>query len=121
MGRSKASFHNLIPLHDLTQGFPEGVYDNLHQYTRSPMVIGLLSATRGNPRKMTRIHILGKPGSRGVNPGDEGSLDRDYLVQKGRETMPEGFKVLSKSVSAKELFTSGDVNKWVWNPGKTEQ
>jgi hypothetical protein len=56
-----------------------------------------------------------------VNPGDEGSLDRDYLVQQGRETMPEGFKVLSKNIPARYLFTSGDVNKWVWNPGKTEQ
>ena len=121
MGRSKASFKNIAPLHDLTQVMPADVYDNLHKYTRSPRVIDLLKSTRDDPSKLTKLHVLAKTGIRGVNPGDEGSLDRDYLVQQGRETMPEGFKVLSKNIPARYLFTSGDVNKWVWNPGKTEQ
>jgi hypothetical protein len=120
MGRSKASFKNIAPLHDLTRIMPADVYDNLHKYTQSSVVKGILNNTKNDPSKLTKFHVLAKTGVRGVNPGDEGSLDRDYLLQQGRETMPEGFKVLSKNIPARYLFTSGDVNKWVWHPGKSD-
>jgi hypothetical protein len=120
MGRSKASFKNVAPLHDLTQVMPADVYDNLHKYTQSSVLKDIITNAKSKPTKTARIHVLAKPGSRGVSPGDEGSLDRDYLVQQGRDTMPEGFKILTKGVTARELFTSGNLTKWVWNPGKSE-
>ena len=118
MGRSKASFKNVAPLHDLTQVMPANVYDELHKYTQSSVIQSILKITKDDPSKMTKLHVLAKTGVRGVNPGDEGTLDRDYLVQQGRETMPEGFKILSKNIPARYLYTSGDLNKWVWNPAK---
>lgn len=118
MGRSKASFKNVAPLHDLTQVMPANVYDELHKYTRSPLVQGVLKTARNEPAARVRLHVLVKSGARGVNPGDVGTLDREYAAAQGRNTMPDGFRITTKNVSARDLFTDGDLTKWVWNPAK---
>jgi len=100
---------------------PADVYDNLHKYIQSSIVKGIIESSRNDPTKKVRVHITVPTGSRGVNPGDTGTLDREYAAEYGRNTMPGGFRITSKSVSAKELFTDGDLTKWVWNPGKNEQ
>ena len=120
MGRSKASFNAAVPLHDLTQGFGPDVYDNLDKYTGSPIVKDLILRSRNDPAKKIRVHILGPTGSFRVNPGDIGTIDRNYASELGKKTMPGGFRISTKNVSARELFTDGDLNKWTWNPGKTD-
>jgi hypothetical protein len=121
MGRSKASFKNAVPLHDLTQGFGPDIYENLHKHNLTPMAQQLILRARNKPSSLSRLHILVPTGSRGVNQGDVGLLDREAAIQEGRSTMPDGFRITTKNITARELFTSGDLNKWFWNPGKTEQ
>jgi hypothetical protein len=120
MGRSKASFTNAVPLHDLTQGFGPDIYENLDKHKISPMVKELILKARNNPSKIIKMHILMPTGSRGVNPGDEGLLDRESAIQQGRATMPDGFRITAKNVSARDLFSTGDLSKWTWKPGKAD-
>ena len=82
------------------------------------MVQKLILRARNKPAALSRLHILVPTGSRGVNPGDVGQLDREAAVQEGRATMPDGFRITTKNITARELFTTGDLNKWTWNPGK---
>lgn len=118
MGRSNSSFKNAVPLHDLTQGFGPDIYENLDKHNLTPMVQKLILRARNKPALLARLHILVPTGSRGVNPGDVGLLDREAAAQEGRATMPDGFRIATKNVTAKELFTDGDFTKWTWNPEK---
>jgi hypothetical protein len=107
-----------VPLHDLTQGFGPDVYDNLDKYTRSPVVKDLILRAKNDPAKKIRVHMLVPTGSRGVNEGDVGWLDRAIASEHGKATMANGFRIATKNVAARELFTDGDLSKWTWNPPK---
>jgi hypothetical protein len=120
MGRSKASFNAAVPLHDLTQGFGPDIYDNLDKHVASSVVKDIIIRSRNKPSKLSRLHILVPTGSRGVNPGDVGFLDREDAAREGRSTMPDGFRLTTRNLPARHLFTTGDLSKWTWNSEKTE-
>jgi hypothetical protein len=51
-----------------------------------------------------------------IHPGDWVSLDKRYAVEHGRSNLRNRYRVLSKTVSAKDLFTDGDLEEWGWSP-----
>jgi len=118
MGRSKLIFNNAVPLHDLTSGFGPYIYNNLDNHVKSSVIKSIILKARNTPSSRTRLHVIVSPGNFGIHPGDVGTLDRNLALELGRNTMPDGFKVHTKSVPAQELFTDGDFNKWTWTPGK---
>lgn len=51
-----------------------------------------------------------------LRPGDWVALDRKYAVEHGQSNLRNQYRVLSKTVAAKELFTDGDLAEWGWAP-----
>ena len=52
-----------------------------------------------------------------INPGDWVTTVRKYADSHGKAHLQNKYKILSKSVKAKEIFTNGDSTlEWSWNP-----
>lgn len=52
-----------------------------------------------------------------INPGDWVTINRDYAVLHGKSTLLGSYRVLSKTVKAKELFTDGNsIHEWGYYP-----
>ena len=52
-----------------------------------------------------------------INPGDWVSIDRQYAVEHGQSALNGKYKIISKTVPAKQVFTNGDsIREWGWNP-----
>jgi hypothetical protein len=51
-----------------------------------------------------------------INPGDWVSIDKKYAIEHGRSNLRNRYRVLSKTVLARELFTDGDLEEWGWAP-----
>jgi hypothetical protein len=51
-----------------------------------------------------------------INPGDWVSINRQYAVDHGQAHV-DNYKILSKTVKAKELFTDGNsIHEWGYDP-----
>jgi len=52
-----------------------------------------------------------------INKGDWVTITRQYAVDHGKSHLNNKFKVLSKVVRAKDIFTNGDsIHEWGYNP-----
>jgi len=52
-----------------------------------------------------------------IKAGDWVSLSRKYAVQHGKYNLKNTYKIISKSVATKTLYTDGnDINEWGYNP-----
>ena len=53
-----------------------------------------------------------------INPGDWVTINRQYAVLHGAASLGGNYKILYKTVRAKELFTDGNsVHEWGYDPG----
>lgn len=52
-----------------------------------------------------------------INPGDWVAIDRKYAKDHGESVLNGNYKILSKTVPARELYTDGNsIREWGWNP-----
>ena len=52
-----------------------------------------------------------------INPGDWVTIIRKYAESHGKAHLKNKYRILSKTVRAKEIFTNGDsLAEWSWNP-----
>lgn len=52
-----------------------------------------------------------------INPNDWVTINKRYAVEHGKGNLRGNYKILSKTVKAKELFTSGDsFHEWGYDP-----
>lgn len=52
-----------------------------------------------------------------INPGDWVSITREYAKEHGDSNLNRNYKILTKTVKAKDLYTHGDsIHEWGWNP-----
>lgn len=111
------------PLHDLSSTYPDDIYGpNAIQYygTREPAdndSIRKIKMFRNKPNGVLQIYraVPKEVKSNKINPGDWVTMSRDYARQHG---MSLGrYKILSKIVPAKTLFTTGDsIHEWGYDP-----
>jgi len=60
------------------------------------------------------------PERKKINPGDWVTINRDYAKEHGHANLQGKFKILSKTVKAKEIFTNGDsIHEWGYWPEKS--
>jgi hypothetical protein len=53
----------------------------------------------------------------GINPGDWVTTAKQYAIDHGRASLGNKFKVITKTVRAKELFTDGNsIHEWGYSP-----
>jgi hypothetical protein len=52
-----------------------------------------------------------------INPGDWVTINRAYAKDHGESSLRGGYKIISKKVRAKDIFTNGDsIHEWGFDP-----
>jgi hypothetical protein len=52
-----------------------------------------------------------------INSGDWVSINRQYVVEHGQSSLRNNYRILTKTVPARTLFTNGDsIHEWGYNP-----
>lgn len=116
---------NGAPAHDLGRLLPEDVYSkdagrlyghgdrHLDEKTAS-----IIRGLKGNPEKPVQIYrAVPKSAGASINPGDWVTINKDYAKQHGDSTLRGDYKIVSKTVKAKEIFTNGDsIHEWGYKP-----
>lgn len=52
-----------------------------------------------------------------INPGDWVSINRQYVVAHGKGNLKKSYRILTKTVFAKDLFTDGNsIHEWGYDP-----
>jgi hypothetical protein len=66
--------------------------------------------------KLTLLPITNEPALR-INPGDWVTINKSYAIEHGKSNLRGNYRILSKTVPAKTLFTTGDsIHEWGYNP-----
>lgn len=130
------------PLHDVTANgvYPPDVYGrNGRAYygdgsPHDAKTFGLVHEYRGHPNKpisiyravpktlteANRLRALPpeeSPPKPAINPGDWVTINRDYAKDHGESALNGQYRILSKSVKARDIYTNGDsMHEWGYDP-----
>ena len=106
------------PLHDLTGGgsfYPDDVYSSkAAQYYGDGMpydnqAFSIARGVKDNPDALvTMYRAVPKNTSLQINNGDWVTLSKQYAKEHGYSHLDNNYKILSKKVPARKLFTNGD-------------
>ena len=112
------------PLHDMSSIYPEDIYSsNAVRYyghygdRRDAAAIGIIQRFRGKPDQMLLIYRAVPPDVKVINPGDWVTTVKSYAKDHGESALGGEYRILSKSVRARDIFTSGDSPfEWGYSP-----
>lgn len=115
------------PLHDLTGGgqmYPADVYSpKAAQFygTGYPQAdreaFDLARRVRGNPDAEVTMYRAVPKGVSDINEGDWVSLSKQYAQTHGESVLGKDYKILSKKVKAKDLYTNADsIHEFGYHP-----
>jgi len=106
------------PLNDLTtEGYyPENVYsdDAARLYSTGYKSMDarahkLIQSVKGKPDAPVQIYrAVPKNTTSEIGSGDWVTIDEEYAIQHGESNVSAGYDILTRTVAAKEIFTSGD-------------
>jgi len=106
------------PLYDLTENgtYPEDVYsfEGLRYYGTGEAAMdrnaySIISSAEGQPNRIVKVYRAVEKGDpQKILPGDWVTTVRSYAKEHGEGTLKGEYKIVSKSVTAKDIFTSGD-------------
>ena len=105
------------PLYDLTQNgtYPEDIYSSngLRYYGSGEDVMdataySIISAAEGNPRHQITVYRAVEKYGKPIQPGDWVTTVKQYAKEHGESTLKGDYKIVSKTVSARDLFTEGN-------------
>lgn len=78
------------------------------------------ASTRNRPNMPVKVYraIPADPAiPRRINPGDWVTLNRRYAVEHGRDNLRNEYRIVSKTVYARDLFTDGNsLQEWGYDP-----
>lgn len=113
------------PMHDVRQGiYPDDFYERTRNYvsdaeTGSHQSLSSVLFAKNRPHAWVKVYrAVPKDAPRGgINPGDWVTPSSLYAREHGRSNLNNNFKIRSKMVRAKHLFTQGDsINEWGYHP-----
>ena len=112
------------PLHDVTGIYPDDIYSsNAFRYyghygdSRDYEAIGIIQRFKGKPDRLIRVYRAVPKDVRKINPGDWVTTVRAYAKEHGESTLLGDYRILSKVVHARDIFTSGDCPfEWGYDP-----
>lgn len=100
----------------------EGYLKQMLRRGRAPKGVSMtydeLSARRDKLKKDLERGDVSRPSKiEDINPGDWVSIYRPYVVEHGEAALGGEYKVLSKVVYARDLYTDGNsMYEWGWDP-----
>jgi hypothetical protein len=130
------------PLHDLTDTYPPDIYGpmgaNYYGHNNPPstmdkQTVAQVQALRGKPNASVNIYravpktITDRQGKRdstyapSITKRDWVTINPDYARMHGESTLRGNYKILSKKVKARDLYTMGDsIHEWGYDPQEAE-
>lgn len=116
------------PLHDLSQVYDDEVYGrHAVQYYGTgerydAPAFAVVKAARNRPDAQVTIYrAVPKTVTGGINPGDWVAIVRQYAVDHGEGALQGDYRILTKVVPAKTLYTNGDsIHEWGYSPEQQE-
>jgi len=116
-----------VPLHDLTQIYPDDIYSDkadVYYGDRSSLYsdkesINIMKAAKGQPDKTIRVYraVPNTLEDAGINGGDWVTANKKYAIQHGESTLSGEYKVISKDVPAKHLYTDANsIHEFGYDP-----
>ena len=117
-------------LHDLSAIYPEDIYSpNAARYyggggdtTWRQMdnnSVRIAQSFRGKPDADVTIYRAAPKDEKitAINPGDWVTINKDYARTHGESNLPEGYKIISQKVKAKDIWTNADsVHEYGYDP-----
>lgn len=116
-----APLHNLTGDSEENRVYPDDVYTHPHHYvlTHEPYerrAMTIAQQVRGKPDAMVKIYraLPKEHAHEGIHPGDWVGIDHEYAQVHGMQDDPkDDWPVISATVPAKYLYTSGDsISEW---------
>lgn len=106
------------PLHDLAGVYPADFYTGRSRnYGDNARCIGIMLGLHNRPNATIRVYrAVPQDAPRKINPGDWVTIDRQYAVAHGRDNLRNNYRIVSKAVFARDLFTDGSVEEWGYDP-----
>lgn len=115
------------PLHDLTQIYPDDIYSNkadVYYGDRSSLYsdkesIGIMKAAKDKPDMMIKVYrtVPNTLENAGINKGNWVTINKRYAIQHGERTLLGKYKLLSKDVPAKHLYTDANsIHEFGYDP-----
>lgn len=120
------SKENGAPLHDLTGIYPDDIYGpNAAQYYghfggNHPMdreSVRKIQLFKGKPRQAVQIYRAAPKGIKDIHPGDWVTINKNYARDHGEGRLEGNYTILTKIVSAKDLYTDGNsIHEFGYDP-----
>lgn len=115
------------PMHNVSDGiYPEDFYGpkgrQWYGSGQPRMDVGthsLISSIRHKPDALVHVYraVPSSVKNPTINPGDWVTPTRDYAVQHGLSNLEGDYKLVTKKVPAKHLWTNGDsMHEWGYQP-----
>ena len=128
-GTHKAPTENYgAPLYDLTNIYPEDVYgpNGARYYGHGDLKLDkpsflIISKARNNPDYQVEIYRAIPNDlpieNQNINSGDWVTINKKYAILHGESTLQGQYKIITKIVPAKTLYTDGNsIHEWGYNP-----
>ena len=117
------------PFYDLTIGgvYPEDVYECLHKHLfgddNQNSLVSLLYKVKGNQKhRMTVYWAIPKDDDSRIQPGDTVTPIQSYAKNYGRSALNNEFKIVTKTVNSRDLYTHGNsLMEWTYQPTTYDQ
>ncbi|MEI6420964.1 MAG: hypothetical protein WCP55_02025, partial [Lentisphaerota bacterium] len=120
---------NGAPAYDLTLGgtYPKDVYsfEGSRYYSTGEDAMdrtaySILMSLKDHPNNPVKIYrATEKTATGGIKPGEWVTIVRAYAVDHGRNTLKNDYRIFSKTVAARDIYTSGDSwLEWGYHPQK---
>ena len=117
-------------LHDLSAIYPEDIYSSnaAHYYggggdaawrRMDNESVRIAQSFRGKPDADVTIYRAVPKDDKitAINPGDWVTINKDYARTHGESNLPEGYKIISEKVKAKDIWTNADsVHEYGYDP-----
>ena len=115
------------PLSDLSNTYPDDVYGkNAAQYYGHhggghPMdraSVRIIQSYKNEPDAPVKIYrAVPTDAGAEINAGDWVTINKDYAKEHGESQFGDGYKIIEKSVKAKDIYTNGDsIHEWGYDP-----
>jgi hypothetical protein len=126
-GTHKApSKSNGSPLHDLTQIYPDDIYSNkavayygdrATDYS-DQLSISIMHNTKDKPDATVKIYRAVPSNIQvDINAGDWVTINKQYAVTHGKRTLGGDYKIITKVVPAKHLYTDANsIHEFGYDP-----
>jgi hypothetical protein len=126
-GQHKAPTTTAASADDLTKNeiYPSDVYSrpDWYEYGDGLREMRKIQQLRGNPEAKITIYravpknVQSAEGKLRINAGDWVTTNKKYAKQHGESSLTGEYKILSKTVRAKDIVTNGDsIFEWGYNP-----